>query len=177
LVVLDEAYIDFADRPGWLNRLQHYPNLVILQTFSKAMGLAGARLGMAFAHRETVAVLNRIKFPYNVNRLTARAALRALERQEEVAASIAFIRREREWLRVQLSRLQRVEQIYPSQANFLLVRFRDARAVHQSLRSKGILVRDRSHLPGCSNCLRITVGSREQNQRLLQTLQAMEVAS
>ncbi len=177
LVILDEAYIDFADQPGWLNRLEAYPNLVILQTFSKAMGLAGARLGMAFAHPNIVAVLNRIKFPYNVSRLAARAALTALKRLPAVSESISAVRRERSRLACSLRKLTLVEQVYPSQANFLLVRFRDARAVFQALQARRIVVRDRSLLPGCENCLRITVGSREQNQYLIHTLQTLEATS
>ncbi len=171
IVVVDEAYIDFSDSPSWVQRLATFPNLVVLQTFSKAAGLAGIRLGMAFGHPELIAVLNKIKFPYNVNRLTVQAALQALQHQDVIQRSIQQIRNEREKLVRALQALPGVRKVYPSQANFLLVQFDQAQQVYRELQQNGIIVRDRSRLPRCEGCLRITVGTPEENQRLIQTLQ------
>ncbi len=174
LVVIDEAYIDFSDDPGWLSRLNDFPNLVILQTFSKALGMAGARLGMAFAHREIVAVLNKIKFPYNVNELTLAAAHRALDQLPATWRALERIRKQRQWLQAQLKTHPQVVTVYPSQANFLLVRFRQAHAIRRHLLNRGIVVRDRSRLPRCEECLRITVGTEQENRRLIQALNEWE---
>ncbi len=175
LVVIDEAYIDFADHPGWLGRLNRYPNLVILQSFSKAPAMAGARLGMAFAQAEIIAILNTIKYPYNVNVLTLRAAELALQRRAETRAVIERIKQQRAWLEAELRTLPHVIRVFPSRANFLLVRFRQAETVFRYLIRRGIVVRNRSHLPGCEGCLRITVGTEKENQLLMKTLRAMEV--
>lgn len=171
IVVVDEAYIDFADTTSWLQQLEKFPNLVVLQTFSKALGLAGIRLGMAFAHPEVVAVLNKIKYPYNVNRLTVQMALQALGLQQAIQESIQQLRTQRKWLASALQQMSGVRTIYPSQANFLLVEFQRAREVYQALQKKGIIVRDRSKLPRCQNCLRITVGTPKENHQLIQALQ------
>ncbi|NOX38296.1 MAG: histidinol-phosphate transaminase [Calditrichaeota bacterium] len=175
LVVIDEAYIDFADDPGWLAGLNDHPNLVILQTFSKALGLAGARLGMAFAHREIIAVLNKIKFPYNVNELTLAAAHRALDQLPAMQRTLEYIREQRQWLYVRLKAHPDVVTVYPSQANFLLVRFRHAASILRHLLQRGIVVRDRSRLPQCEGCLRITVGTEEENRLLIQALNEWEL--
>ncbi len=175
LVVVDEAYLDFAEAPGWLGELERYPNLVIMQTFSKARGLAGIRLGMAFAHPEIIGVLNKIKFPYNVNVLTQKAALKSLRQPETYRQTVREILRQRRFLEQALPAIPAVQRVYPSRANFLLVQFRQARKVFQYLRHQGIIVRDRSRLPGCQGCLRITVGTPEENQRLIQILQTMEL--
>ncbi len=174
LVIVDEAYIDFASDPGWLPRLSNFENLVILQTFSKAIGMAGIRLGMAFAHPEIIAVLNKIKFPYNLNRLTVRAALRALRQTAQIQHSIEKIRAERERVFKTLEQLSIVRTVYPSQANFLLVCFHNASRVYQYLQHQGIIVRDRSRLPGCEGCIRITIGTPAENDALIEALTAME---
>lgn len=170
LVVIDEAYIDFSGNPGFLNVLERYPRLVILQTLSKAWGLAGIRLGMAFAHEEIVSWMNRVKYPYNVNILTQQMALTMLSDREKKEKWIREIIAGREFLLNELPAFPMVEKIFPSDANFLLVRFTDARKVFHFLMDKGIIVRDRSSIPSCEGCLRITVGSPGENKTLLLAL-------
>ncbi len=170
LAALDEAYIDFCPERSWLPALQKYPNLVILQTFSKAWGLAGLRLGMAFASPEIIRILNSIKFPYNVNTLTQRAVLAAMERRADMQEMVAQMQRERERLAEALDNLPLVEKVYPSRANFLLVRLKKAVEVYQFLQREGILVRDRTREPGCEDCLRFTVGTPPENNQLLAKL-------
>lgn len=170
LVVVDEAYADFSTAPSWLPDLKSYPNLVVLQTFSKAWGLAGIRLGMAFAHPQIVSVLDRIKYPYNVNSFTQTTALNALDRQPEAAAAIDQILKNRSWLAKALQNLPVVENVFPSQANFLLVRFSNAHKIFNYLLGKGIVVRDRSNMIHCKGCLRITVGTEAENRKLIESL-------
>jgi histidinol-phosphate aminotransferase len=174
LVVLDEAYIDFADQPSWAERLVEFPNLVILQTFSKARGLAGARLGMAFARQPIIDILSSIKPPYNISELNQKAALAALKLQERTNQIIAELKTEREKLHRFLQSLSFVETVFPSQANFILIRLRGAGEVQERLLRQGIIVRNRSGLPHCPSCLRITVGSPRENKRLMQVLSEME---
>lgn len=171
LVVLDEAYIDFAEQPGWLQSLRDYPNLVILQTVSKAWGLAGIRLGMAFAHPDIITVLNRVKPPYNVNELTQQAALQALAQSPRKDGMVAELLRQRVYLQAELPKLPFVKKVFSSQANFLLVRFESARPVYDYLLRNGIIVRDRSTQTHCEECLRITVGSADENRQLIGLLQ------
>ena len=171
LVVVDEAYMDFhagRENDSMLSRLMAHPNIVVLQTFSKGWGMAGARLGMAIGNSEIIAVLNQIKAPYNVNSLTARAVLTRLEQVDKVEAQIAELIRLRDALHQDLGRLTIVEHVYPSAANFLLVRFSEPARVHQSLLSRGIVVRDRS--AAVAGCLRITVGTAQENKLLIDTL-------
>jgi histidinol-phosphate aminotransferase len=170
LIVVDEAYIDFADTPSWTNRLAEYPNLVVLQTFSKAWGMAGLRLGMAFASAEIIALLDKIKPPYNINQSTQELALKALENDEQLKYMIEEIVQERELLEKALPTLPAVEKVYPSDANFLLVKVNDANGLYRHLLQDGIVVRNRSGLPGCEGCLRISVGTLEENQQLLQSI-------
>ncbi|WP_439882834.1 histidinol-phosphate transaminase [Pontibacter sp. MBLB2868] len=170
LVVLDEAYIDFADTPSWTTRLDEFPNLVVLQTFSKAWGMAGLRLGMAFASKEIIALLDKIKPPYNINEATQELALQALDKTEVLKDMVEEITQERELLMMSLPGLNAVELVYPSDANFILVKVTDAAAVYKHLLSKGIVVRNRSGLPGCEECIRISVGTLEENQELLKAL-------
>ena len=167
LVVVDEAYIDFAPEGTLLPWLDRYPNLVVLQTFSKAWGLAGLRLGMAFAHPAVVAVLNKIKPPYNVNGLTQAKALEALAAVDKQQAMVETLRVERQRLAEGLAALPQVGKVYPSDANFLLVKLDDARLRYEQLIGKGIIVRDRSRLALCEGCLRITVGTPAENDALL----------
>jgi len=170
-VVLDEAYIDFAPGHSLLPRLDEFPNLIILQTFSKAWGMAGIRLGMAFAAPGIIAVLNKIKYPYNLNILTKQTALRLLDNREEKEKWVARLLRERETLSVALSALPFVEKVWPSDANFLLVKMQHARSVYDYLTANRIIVRDRSGVTLCENCLRITVGTPDENAILVGVLQ------
>jgi histidinol-phosphate aminotransferase len=166
LVVVDEAYIDFAPERSLAPFLSRWPNLVILQTFSKAWGMAGLRLGMAFAHPDVIAMLNKIKPPYNVNLLTQQLALDALRHPERHAQMVAGLLEQRAQLRALLAELPRIQHIYPSDANFLLVRVDDANGLYQDLIRQGIIVRNRSSVLHCGNCLRITVGTPEENAAL-----------
>lgn len=174
LVVVDEAYIDFADDVGFLPVIGTYKNLVVLQTFSKAWGLAGIRLGMCFADREIIDVLNKIKYPYNINSVTQRIALDSIQYPERVNSIVEMVLKEREMLNDELSKMKMVEKVFPSQANFLLVRFKDAKVVYNYLREQRIIVRDRSSTVLCENCLRITVGTEEENRKLVNALKIYE---
>jgi histidinol-phosphate aminotransferase len=170
LVVIDEAYINFSRQQSFVRELTEYPNLVILQTLSKAWGLAGLRLGMAFASEAIIGVLNRIKPPYNIGQATQEIVLKALQGTGLVNEMIRNIVEMRNELAGKISRLSSVLHVYPSEANFLLVKIEDARNTYEELITLGIVVRDRSSAPGCSDCLRITVGTKEQNDKLLDTL-------
>jgi histidinol-phosphate aminotransferase len=170
LVVVDEAYIDFADTESWANRLSEFPNLLVMQTMSKAWGMAALRLGMAYASEEIMAVLNKIKPPYNISALTQQEALRVLENTETQQQMVRELLRERENLRQALDKLPMVQQVYPSDANFLLVRMQDAAAIFHYLIDEKVIVRDRSKVVLCESCLRITVGTAEENEKLLAEL-------
>jgi histidinol-phosphate aminotransferase len=170
IVVLDEAYIDFSQEESFASVLDSYPNLVVLQTFSKAWGMAGVRLGMAFASKEMVQVLNHIKYPYNVNVLTQQKALEMLEQEDEKKNNVAIILKERDYLAVELNKLKVIQQLYPTDANFLLAKVENPRSVYDFLLKREIIVRDRSRVALCSGCLRITVGTPEENKILLEAL-------
>ncbi len=173
LVVVDEAYIDFAG-PGAsvAPLLACYPKLVVLQTLSKAWGQAGIRLGMAFAHPRIVELLQRIKAPYNLATPSQQLALKALNAAERFAEQTRQLVDERNRLAEALQKLPQVKGVFPSQANFLLVRFVNAESTYQKLLANGIIVRDRSRVPQLEACLRITVGTPQENNRLLATLQS-----
>lgn len=173
IVVIDEAYIDFADDEGFLPVLDHYPNLIVLQTFSKAWGLAGLRLGMAFASEEIISVLNKIKYPYNINILTQQVALEKLSTVEEKNKQVDTILHQRSVLTKQLQSLPMVQRVYPTDANFLLVKMKDARHIYDQLIERSIIVRDRSTVVLCADCLRITVGTPEENSKLIETLKTL----
>lgn len=175
LVVVDEAYINFARQRSFISLLNEYPNLVVMQTLSKAWGLAGLRLGMAFASAEIVTVFNKVKPPYNISEPVQELVLQALDRLEEVNEMIREIVRERERLAVALKALPLVQHVYSSDANFLLVRVADARAVYGYLLANQIVVRDRSKVLLCDDCLRITVGTARENDELLNVLHAFIV--
>lgn len=170
LTVIDEAYINFSRQKSFIYELTEYPNLVILQTLSKAWGLAGLRLGMAFASELIVDVLNRIKPPYNIGQATQEIVLKALDGTDIVNEMIRQLVQMRNELADKISRLSSVINVYPSEANFLLVKIKNARKIYHTLLDLGIVVRDRSSAPGCADCLRITVGTKEQNDKLLDTL-------
>lgn len=173
IVVLDEAYIDFAPDKSWLPQLSEHANLVILQTFSKAWGMANLRLGMAFANPEMIQILNKIKYPYNLNGVTQEIALKALDNLQKRDQMVAQILQERETLRQQLCQISFVEKIHESDANFLLVKMKNARSIYEKLLEKLIIVRDRSSVLLCDDCLRITVGTPEENQTLIKMMQAL----
>ncbi|MBS1543420.1 MAG: histidinol-phosphate transaminase [Bacteroidetes bacterium] len=171
LVVVDEAYIDFADTTSWVPRLQEYPNLIVLQTLSKAWGLAGLRLGLCFAHEEVIGLLDKVKPPYNINVLTQKEAHRFLTtRQIEMKEHVQTVLSERNKLADLLPSCSAVDHVFPSNANFLLVRMKDAQKVYHHFVRKGIIVRDRSSVTLCEGCLRITVGTPEENHQLIQAL-------
>ena len=170
LVVLDEAYIDLSASPSFIPELDRHPNLVILQTLSKAWGMAGIRLGMAFAGQHITDILNRIKYPYNVNILTQRTALEHLADTDIKDQWVNLILEQRNLLQLKLGRLRMVKNILPSDANFLMVKFEDPKAVFDFLIGKRIIVRDRSRVPLCEGYLRITIGTAEENLLLVSAL-------
>ncbi len=170
LVVLDEAYINFSRQRSFVPELIEYPNLVVMQTFSKAWGLAALRLGMTFASKEIIQVLNKIKPPYNINQVTQELVLTALNNLEEVNSMIVEIVKEREQLAIDLKNLNFVLEVYPSDANFLLVKVQDARGVYNYLKEKGIVVRNRSNVILCEGCIRITIGTEAENKVLMNAL-------
>ncbi len=174
IVVLDEAYIDFSEQESWLHRLEEFPNLIITQTFSKAFGLAGIRLGICYASEDIVSTLNKIKPPYNVNTLTQTAALKRLKNLTEIASEIEVIKSEKALLTSTLKTIQFISNVYPSQANFLLVKMDDAQMRYKQLIEKDIVVRNITIQFGCENCLRLTVGTPEENQNLLNTLKDLQ---
>ncbi|WP_299822197.1 histidinol-phosphate transaminase [uncultured Pontibacter sp.] len=172
IVIIDEAYIDFAHSLSWTTRLDEFPNLVVLQTFSKAWGMAGLRLGMAFGSEALIAVLDKIKPPYNINAATQELVIQALDKTEVLKDMVEEIVQERELLMQALPQLSAVELVYPSDANFILVKVKDANRLYNYLLDKGIVVRNRSALKGCEGCLRISVGTLEENQELLNAIAA-----
>ncbi|MEN8787924.1 MAG: histidinol-phosphate transaminase [Flavobacteriaceae bacterium] len=173
VLVLDEAYIDFSERKSWTKKLTKYPNLIITQTFSKAIGMAGIRLGVCWASSAIIEVLNRIKPPYNVNELTQKAALKRLSEVEILTGQIKKIIAQRKWLEEKLSEIPFITKIYPTQANFVLVKVDDAQLRYDQILNKGIVVRNRSGLPLCLNTLRFTVGTKAENRRLLEVLNSI----
>jgi histidinol-phosphate aminotransferase len=176
IVVVDEAYINYSRRRSFASELKDYPNLVVMQTFSKAWGLAALRLGMIFASKEIVAVLNKIKPPYNVNQATQELALKALDNLEDVNLMITETVKLREAMMKELAETPCVEKIYPSDANFLLVKVSDANGIYAYLRDNGIIVRNRNNVLLCEGCLRITVGTEKENRDLLQSLRSYQPA-
>jgi histidinol-phosphate aminotransferase len=170
IVVLDEAYIDFAPEYSWLSRLDEFPNLIILQTLSKAWGMAGIRLGIAFCQPDIVGLLNKIKYPYNLNILTQKKALELLGNEGQKESWVKLLLEEKKKLEQSLTGISFVKKVFPSNANFLLVKMDDAESVYQYLIQKGIVVRDRSRVILCDNSLRITVGTAEENRILIESL-------
>ena len=171
LVVIDEAYIDFSNKESWMNELDEYPNLVITQTLSKAYGLAGIRLGICYASGEIISVLNKIKLPYNVNELTQRRALERLEDREKINSEIHSITEQRSRLLKVLLNIKFIEKIYPTEANFILIKVDDANKRYDELIAKGIVIRNRTTQPLCENCLRLTIGTEIENTKLMEALQ------
>jgi histidinol-phosphate aminotransferase len=171
LVVIDEAYINFAKQKSFVQELAEYPNLVVLQTFSKAWGLAALRLGMAYASTEVIEVLNKVKPPYNINQATQELALKALEEVGQVNDMIKLLVDMREALAEVFESMPTVEKVYPSDANFILVKIKDARKIYEFLLTKGIVLRDRSSVQLCEDCLRVTIGSEKENTILVDAMQ------
>jgi histidinol-phosphate aminotransferase len=174
LVIVDEAYIDFTNQQSFSQRLNEFSNLVILQTLSKAWGLAAIRLGMCFANKAIIQVLNKIKSPYNISMLTQQIALKELEMEDRKEKWVKEILDERENLIQQLKSIKSVINVYPSDANFVLAKMKDAKLMYQKLIEREIVVRDRSSVILCDNCLRITVGTKTENQKLLNSLIAID---
>ncbi len=173
LVVIDEAYINFSHYLSYLQDLKDYPNLVILQTFSKAWGMAGLRLGILFGILPVINILNRIKPPYNVNQATQEMALEAMDKLDVVNERIKDIVDEREKLMIEFGDFSFVQNVYQSDANFILVKMRKAAEKYHALVKEGIIVRDRSKVMLCDDCLRITVGTPEENRQLMAALKKL----
>ncbi|HEX8195249.1 MAG TPA: histidinol-phosphate transaminase [Pyrinomonadaceae bacterium] len=174
IVIVDEAYADFSDKPSFVGGIVNFPNLVVLQTFSKAWGLAGLRIGMAFANAEIITLLNKVKPPYNVSQIAQETLLAALDKKAEVEKVVAEIVRQRELLAAELQKFSFVTRIYPSDANFLLIKTSDANPIYKYLVEQKIVVRNRTNVELCEGCLRITVGTPEENQTLLVALKDYE---
>ena len=175
IVVIDEAYIDFTGEPSWIYDLDKYPNIIVLHTFSKAWGLASLRCGMAFASEEIIAFFNKVKYPYNLSSSVQYEVLRQLDVGSDYKKEwVRMILEEREYLISNLTRLHIVEKIYPSDANFLLVKVNNADGIYKYLVDRGIIVRNRSSVSLCGNCLRITVGKEEENIKLIDSLKLLK---
>lgn len=170
IVIIDEAYINYSKQKSFISELTEYPNLIVMQTLSKAWGLAGLRLGMAFASRPIIELMNKVKYPYNINSATQLLALEALDNIEWVNEHIATTVNEREKLKNELLGLAATEVVYPSDANFLLVKIKTARRIYEQLCDKGIIVRDRSKVVLCDDSLRITIGTPQENKQLIEEL-------
>lgn len=170
IVVIDEAYIDFSNEESWLQRLKEFPNLIVTQTLSKAYGMAGIRLGVCYASEDIISVLNRIKPPYNINELTQQRAIEQLSLKDLTKNQIKDILNERESLVENLNSVSFVSKIYPTDANFVLVKVDDATKRYNQLIEKGIVIRNRTSQPGCENCLRFTVGTQNENAKLIDVL-------
>ena len=172
IIVIDEAYSDFSDLVPMRHYLGHFPNMIVLNTFSKAWASASIRLGMAFASEEIIKLFNKVKYPYNVNQLTQNAAMEILQDIEKSVRWINLIRAERLAMLPSLQELPIIKQVYPTSANFVLVRVTDANAIYHYLVDKGIIVRNRNRVTLCDNCLRITIGTKEENSELLGALRS-----
>ena len=174
ICVVDEAYIDFAAEPSMTAELASLPNLVVLQTFSKAWGMAGLRVGLAFAGKEIIDLMNRVKPPYNISGIAQRAVIEALGNERSVREWTAMVLEQRAALSESLTGSELVERIYPSDANFLLVKVAEADTIYRYLVAEGIVVRNRSNVELCGGCLRITVGTQVENRRLIEALTKIE---
>jgi len=170
IVVIDEAYIDFSSQESWLNRLEEFPNLIITQTLSKAYGMAGIRLGICYASLAIIEILNRIKPPYNVNLLTQAYALERIEDQDGVQLEISQIQNNKKQLVKTLETIDFITEIFPSDANFILVKVDDANLRYNQLIEKGVVIRNRTTQPLCENCLRLTIGTELENKKLITEL-------
>jgi len=175
ITIVDEAYIDFSSQPSLLRELDRYPRMMVLQTFSKAWGQAAIRLGMAFAGEEIIRLMNNVKYPYNVNILTQKQALRVLDNIADKDKAVKEILQQRDMLRDRLNTLECVDRIYPSDANFLLVKVYDADNTYKYLLERGIIVRNRNRVTLCKGCLRITVGTPSENEEIISALKEYKI--
>ncbi|MGB7394572.1 MAG: histidinol-phosphate transaminase [Pricia sp.] len=173
LVVIDEAYVDFSSKESWLSRLEQYPNLIITQTLSKAYGMAGIRLGICIASTDIISLLNKIKPPYNINELTQNHALKRLESVSRIRLEISEILSQKKLISKVLLQVNFIEKIYPSDANFILVKVDNANKRYDELLKKGIVTRNRSNQPLCENTLRFTIGTPEENIKLVMALKEL----
>lgn len=173
IVVIDEAYIDFSKNESWLSRIDEFPNLIVTQTLSKAYGMAGIRLGLCFASKSIISLLNRIKPPYNINSLTQSRALECLSQYESISEDVQIILQLRDELYSELHSIDFVEEVFPSDANFLLVKVDDANKRYNQLIDKGIIVRNRTNQPLSNNCLRLTIGTKKENLKLITALKEL----
>jgi histidinol-phosphate aminotransferase len=175
LLILDEAYKDFSDTPSFLDELEKYPNLIVLQTFSKAWGSAGIRLGMAYASPEIINIVTKIKYPYNVNALTQQQGMKILRKYDTIEQWIKLLKEEKGYLMKDFAKLSCVQKVYPSDANFFLTRVADAGKIYNYLKEEGIIVRNRHSISLCGNCLRATVGTQEENGKLVEALKKYDL--
>jgi len=168
IVVIDEAYIDFSEKPSFIKLIDKYPNLIVMQTFSKAFGLAAVRVGMAFSDPAIIELLNKLKPPYNISTINQKAVLRKIDKIEEYKSQVIKIKKERERVAANLKKLKITEKIYPSDSNFILLKVKNANHIYNTLINKNIITRNRSSV--IDNCLRITVGKKSENDRLVNAL-------
>lgn len=173
IVVIDEAYIDFSDKPSFINMVDKYPTLIVMQTFSKAFGLASVRVGMAFSNQALIKYFNKMKPPYNISTINQKAALRKISKVKEAKSQIIKIKKEKLRLSSYLEKMKLIDKVYPSDANFLLVKVKDANYIYNYLVDKSIIVRNRSNI--IHNCLRITVGTRAENSKLIKALNSISL--
>ena len=173
--MVDEAYIDFSQQESCINLLNEFQNLIVLQTFSKALGMAGARLGIAFTSTEILQYLNKVKMPYNINELTQQAGLEALRQQDTLELQIHLILQQKKWLEKELQNFNYIQKVFPSDANFLLVKTQNPNDLYQFLTGRKIIVRNRSAQVGCEGCLRFTVGLEQENKRLIEALKEYQI--
>ena len=173
IVVLDEAYIDFSDKPSFIKMIEKYPTLIVMQTFSKALGLASVRVGMAFTNQTIIKYFNKMKPPYNISTINQKAALKRIDKTEVTKNQIIKIKKEKLRLSSYLDKMKLTEKVYPSDSNFLLVRMKDANYIYNYLVDNSIIVRNRNSI--IDNCLRITVGSRAENSKLIKALNSISL--
>jgi len=173
LVVIDEAYLDFANEVSWISKLVEFPNLIVIQTLSKAYGLAGIRLGICYASKEIISVLNKIKPPYNINKLTQQSAIEQLQNYLKIKKDLSLLKAEKETLLKALVQVQYIEKVYPTDANFILIKVDNAEKRYSQLLENGIVVRNRSSQPLCENTLRITIGTPLENEKLIKILKTL----
>jgi histidinol-phosphate aminotransferase len=174
IVVIDEAYIDFANAESWIEKLNEFPNLIVTQTLSKAYGLAGIRLGICYASAEIISVLNKIKPPYNINKLTQQTAIAQLQNTEKIKNDLSSLIAEKEILLKALVEVDFIKKIYPTDANFILIKVDNAEKRYAQLLENGIVVRNRSSQRLCWNTLRITIGTNSENKKLINTLKTLK---
>lgn len=174
VVVVDEAYSDFSTIPVFRTRIKEFPNIIVLNTMSKAWGCAAIRLGMAFASKEIVDLFNKVKYPYNVNLLTQQQALKALDSREDVEKWVSLLLQERSKMLVSFATLPVTLKVYPTNANFFLAKMKDAQGIYDYLVAKGIIVRNRTRVKLCKDCLRVTIGTKAENTELLSALRELK---